>query len=59
MSAIISGKRPIRISAFGLPSDVGFRVSAFLLCAVLPFLPFATPTAPATQPNIVIILADD
>jgi arylsulfatase A-like enzyme len=59
MSAIISGKRPVRISAFGLPSDFGFRVSAFLPCALLPFLPLATPAAPASHPNIVIILADD
>src|ERR1035437_7330034 len=59
MNAIISGKGPVRISAFGLPSDFGFRVSAFLLCALLPFLPFATPAAPANHPNIVIILADD
>jgi arylsulfatase A-like enzyme len=59
MSAIISDKRLVRISAFGLPSEFGFRVSAFLLGAVLPFLPFATPAAPANHPNIVIILADD
>jgi len=50
----------IRISSFGLPSVLGFRISDFtallLLCTLLPLLSLSTLGAP---PNIVIILADD
>ena len=49
----------LRLSAFGLLSDFGLRISDLPLCALLTLLSLPLPAAPATRPNVVIILADD